>query len=61
MLSTHLHIPAPENLSDEMLVRKLRQLEWLMQANHLQVKLKEGAKLLPDINSNITDGEEKDY
>lgn len=52
MLSCHLHVSDPEKLSDQALVVKLRQLEWLASANHLSTKLKDGARLLPDILTN---------
>lgn len=59
MLSRYMSIPFPEQLDDETLMRKLRQLEWLMNANHLPVKLQKGASLLPAEEIN-TDGEEND-
>jgi hypothetical protein len=58
MLSRYMSIPFPEKLDDETLMRKLRQLEWLMGAGHLPVKLKDGS-LLPAEEIN-TDGEETD-
>lgn len=44
MMSCHMHIPFPELLDDETWIRKARQLEWLMENNHLPVKLNNGKK-----------------
>jgi hypothetical protein len=61
MLSVHMHIPFPENLPSDLLVRKMRQLDWLMKANHLSVKLKDEGSILPKIKVNKeTDAEEED-
>lgn len=40
MLSRYMHIPFPEKLSDDDWIEKVRQLEWLMEAGHLPVKIK---------------------
>jgi hypothetical protein len=61
MLSVHMHIPFPEKLPVTLLVRKLRQLEWLMKSNHLPVKPEKDGKLLPIIKvKKETDAEEED-
>lgn len=34
-----MSIPFPENLSDVDWIEKVRQLEWLMEAGHLPIKM----------------------
>jgi hypothetical protein len=59
MLSAHMNIPYPERLPDNVLVEKMRQLDWLLCSNHLPVKLdSKSAGLLPYINTEA-DGEDK--
>ena len=59
LMAVHLHIPFAEDLDESTFVRKLRQLEWAMMANHLPVKLKDAnASFLPATTNTNTDGEE---